>query len=903
MSYDVLIIGGGIAGMESAINLGDMGYKVLVVEKSPSIGGKMILLSKVFPTLDCASCIATPKMAQTAHHPNVDIMVYSEVKEVERKDGGGFRVKVYKKPTYINEDACTGCQHCEFACTVAVPDEFNYGMVSRRAAYIAFPQAIPKKAVIDRQASSPCTYYCPAGIKAHGYISLSRSGKYDEAFGLIAEATPFVGTLGRACFAPCEAKCTRGELEGSVPIRRIKRFLADRYYESHPSPSVELPERKSDKRVAIVGSGPAGLTAAYHLARMGHVVKVFEAEDVIGGLPRTVIPSYRLPEHVLERDVKNVTSLGVDIETGKKITSLNELKKQGFDAVFVAVGASAGKNSGIEGEELDGVYKCIDFLKGAKFGKALDLKGKRVLVVGGGNAAIDPARVALRLGASRVVLEYRRTRDEMPASEQEIRAAEDEGVEFCFLSVPVKFLGENGKLKRVVSQKMELGEPDSSGRRRPIPISGAFFEMEMDLVVMSIGNVPSTSEFSGEVELNSNGTIKVDPETLQSSVPFVFSGGDAVLGPSSIAEACGQGWRAAYYIDRFLKGEPLEAGVFDDRLPVVDAKDVLSRQDRYSVLRPGKVHELSVADRICSFDEVELPMSEEEVEQETRRCLDCGICSECHQCVKACPANAIDFSKRGEELDIEAGAVITSIGFNLFPAQKKALYGYGRFRNVIDAMQMDRLLSPTRPYNTVLRPSDGKVPDSIAFVLCTGSRDHLAGNPICSRVCCMYSLKQAQLLMGALPLADITVYYIDIRAFGKGFEEFYEQARSMGVNLIKGKVSRITPAENDSLVLHYEDIEGDGGIKTAEHDLVVLSVGFLPNVEAAGVFKDSIELEDLGYIREVDEDLNPGVTSIDGVYVAGTSSGPMDIPDTILHAGASVVHAASYIEKLKGSGE
>jgi len=267
MDYDVLIIGGGAAGMESAITLGDMGYSVLLVEKEPTIGGTMILLSKVFPTLDCASCIATPKMAATFHHPNVTTMAYTEVKEITKNAAGTFKVRINQKPTFVNLSQCTGCQKCEEACTVALPDQFNYELVARRAAYIPFAQAIPKKALIERHGTSPCNFACPAGIKAHGYVSLVRTGLFEEAMELILEDVPIPGSLGRACYALCEDECSRMELEGGVSIRQIKRFVADYYYEKYPEPKHKPPEDKLDQEVAVIGSGPAGLSAAYHLAK------------------------------------------------------------------------------------------------------------------------------------------------------------------------------------------------------------------------------------------------------------------------------------------------------------------------------------------------------------------------------------------------------------------------------------------------------------------------------------------------------------------------------------------------------------------------------------------------------------------------------------------------------------
>ena len=335
--YDALVVGSGIAGMESALKLGDMGYKVLLVEKEASVGGRMILLSKVFPTLDCASCISTPKMAASIHHPNVTALTYTEVDGVKRQADGTFKATIRHKPRFVDEAACTGCQLCETACTVAVPDQFNADMVARRAAYITFPQAVPKKAVLERAGTSPCTYTCPAGIKAHGYVSLVRSGEYEKAFQLVLEATPLVGTLGRACYAPCEGDCTRGSLEGTLPIRRLKRFAADQHYASAEGPGVEVPPANG-KKVAVVGSGPAGLTAAWQLARLGYGVKIFEAAPVAGGFLRLAIPAYRLPPEVVEQDISNVTGIGVEIATNSPVTDIGALRRDGFDAVLVATG-------------------------------------------------------------------------------------------------------------------------------------------------------------------------------------------------------------------------------------------------------------------------------------------------------------------------------------------------------------------------------------------------------------------------------------------------------------------------------------------------------------------------------------------------------------------------------------
>ena len=903
MQYDVLVIGGGIAGMETSLTLGDMGYKILLIEKEASIGGKMVLLSKVFPTLDCASCIATPKMAATANHENVTILPYSEVDEIEREDNGHFRVRLHRKPTFIDAAACTGCGQCELVCTVAIPDQFNKDLISRRAAHIAFPQAVPKKAIIDHQGSSPCTYACPAGVKAHGYISLVRAGRYDQAFHLHMEDAPLPGSLSRACYAPCEGKCTRDQVEGSVSIRGIKRFMVDRYYGKHSEPEYGPPDKSSGKAVAVIGSGPAGLTVAYFLAKKGHRVEIFEAASQAGGMLRYGIPPYRLPKSIVDRDIKNITALGVKINTDSLISSIPELKNRGFDAIFVGTGTLEGYSMNLPGENLDNVMDCMRFLRGSATGYINDLSGKKVVIIGGGNSAIDPARTALRLGAEKVSILYRRSRAEMPAHDWEVQAALDEGVKLHELRMPVRFIGNDGHLQAIECLDMTLGMPDDSGRRRPIPISGSEKNVSADIAILSIGLRPATSNFSLQLDLQPNERIQVNRETLATSISGVFAGGDVVSGPSMIIEAIAQGKRAAFYIDRFLAGKELSSEVFDRRLPMVEPQNVLRNVGgNISRRNPIALPQVPLSQRMNNGIELEVEgtMDEEHARYSANRCLDCGGCSECHECVSACPADAVHFEMRRENRDMRVSSVVLATGFELFDPRRKPAYGYGRFPNVIDAMQMDRLLAPTRPYNAVLRPSDGKVPSNIAFALCTGSRDESVGNRLCSQICCMYSLKQAQLAMGALPLADITIYYIDVRAFGKGYEEFYEQAKGMGVYFVKGRIGRIEETADQNLNLFYEDILNGDGIKNAEHDLVVLSVGLLPNTEALSLFSDRrLESETIPFVREIDPHLEPCKTSIDGVFVAGAASAARDIPDSIMHAGAAAAQTAAYLKKVK----
>ena len=275
--------------------------------------------------------------------------------------------------------------------------------------------------------------------------------------------------------------------------------------------------------------------------------------------------------------------------------------------------------------------------------------------------------------------------------------------------------------------------------------------------------------------------------------------------------------------------------------------------------------------------------------------IDIDNCTLCGACEKACPTNCIDFTMETEEMHLHVKTVVIATGFKLFDPENMPRYGYGKFQNILTAQQMERELAPTRPYNTILRPGDGKVPDKIAYVLCVGSRDASVGNPICSQICCMYSIKQAQLLMGALPMADVTIYYINIRSFGKGFEEFYQQAKGMGVNFVKGKIGKISEKENGNLLLRYEDIN-EGKLQEAEHDMVILSTGVLPNTGIEKFFENqTLSLDPFKFVAQSDVLASPAKTSIDGVFVAGTAIGPMDIPDTILSAGAASSEAISYL--------
>ena len=496
----------------------------------------------------------------------------------------------------------------------------------------------------------PCQQGCPAHSDVQGYLALIAMGKYHEAVKLMKEKYILPAVLGRVCPAFCEDECRRNLVDEPLAIRQLKRFAADYDLENGPW-MPEIPP-STGKRVAVVGGGPAGLACAYYLRTMGHEVTIIEAMPQLGGMMRYGIPPYRLPRDVLDKDIKTVIDTGIEVKTntalGRDIT-LNELREK-YDAVFLGIGAWKSRKMRIEGEELEGVMHGIEFLRKVNMGEEVKL-GERVIVVGGGNTAMDVARTALRLGAE-VTVVYRRSRKEMPANPREVEEAEEEGVRFMFLTNPVKIIG-NGKVEEVELIKMKLGEPDASGRRRPIPIEGSEFRVKADNVILAIGQY-CDEEFLRALGIEAKrGKALVDEITLQTNIPGVFAGGDLVLGPSTVIESIATGRRAAIMIDLYLKGklEKAKEVLLD---PSKHIEEVICDEDLYRVLfdlRPynhwkkvtekdyehverkprAKVKLLDPEIRKRNFEEVEPTMDEEMVLTEAQRCMSCG-CMEVFRC-------------------------------------------------------------------------------------------------------------------------------------------------------------------------------------------------------------------------------------------------------------------------------
>ncbi|MEE8391787.1 MAG: FAD-dependent oxidoreductase [Anaerolineae bacterium] len=886
----VLIVGAGIAGMQASLDIANAGYDVTLVEQLPSIGGRMSQLSETFPTLDCAACIMTPRTVEVSHHPHITLMTCTDVTTIEGKVGG-FHVTLEKKPRYVDLESCTGCGECALVCPVEIPSTFNAGLDTHKAIYRQFPQAVPAAFVIDKR-ESPCKNACPAHIPAQGYIALIAEGKFREALEQVRGAgVPFVGTLGRVCDHPCEPICKRGEWDEPVAICALKRFAYDAAVaEDHPEP---IPVEWTEK-VAIVGAGPAGLTAAYELVRRGYQVTVFDALPVAGGMLAVGIPEYRLPREVLKHEVDYICALGVELRLDTPVgrdggPSLEDLRKE-YDAVFLAVGAHGSRRLNVPGEHLPSLLHGASFLRRLNLGQEVQV-GKRVAVIGGGNAAVDAARCALRLGAQ-VQLVYRRSRVEMPAIVSEVEAAEVEGVQLEFLAAPVRVLEEQGRLAGIECVRIKLGEPDASRRRRPVPIAGSEFTLDVDTVIVAVGQSVE-SEGLEEVETEHWGTFVADPVTLQTSLEGVFAGGDAVTGPASAVEAVGAGIQAAESIHRYLRGIDLHAG----RKLHWTAPEEIVVEPAFEVRPAMRKHvaELTPAERTSSFDEVEQGFTPEQAVAEAQRCLACGVCSECMLCVVACERGSVRHDDRPEQVELDVGAIVMATGYNLYGLDNMPEYGGGKVPDVIDALTFERLLSASGPTaGKVYRPSDGEVPREVVFIQCAGSRDPEKHLPYCSKICCMYTAKQAILYRHRVHDGQAYVFYIDIRAAGKRYDEFTQRAmEDENVVYLRGKVSRIFRQNGQVMVWGADTLSGQQ-VQIAA-DLVVVAPALLSRPEIQPLAEMmGLQQDEHGWLLSRDSNMRPVETDRPGIFLAGTGTGPMDIPETVAHASG----AAAQVLKL-----
>jgi len=920
----VMVVGGGIAGMQASLDLADQGFKVYLIEKETAIGGKMAQLDKTFPTNDCAMCTISPKLVEAGRHPNIEILTGSEVVDVTGQ-AGDFSARVKTKPRYISLEDCVACNDCVDVCPVIVPDIFNEGLIQRQAVYKQYPQAVPNAYAITKAGVAPCRDACPAGQRAQGYIALIREGRWEDAYRVIKMDNPFPAICGRICNHRCETACNRGKYDEPINIRALKRFVTDKIYENPREEIAPAEILFPEDRVAIIGAGPCGLTAAQDLIMSGFPVTVFEAMPVAGGMLRLGVPEYRLPNDIIEREVQDIVDLGVNLKLNHRVDDLDKLFEEGYKAVLIAVGAHEGIRLPIPGANFDGVIINTRFLRDVRLGKyesgaeendAPSL-GDRVLVLGGGNVAIDCARTAIRLG-KQVHLACLESRPEMPAHDWEINAAIEEGVKVYPGQSFERILGtEDGKVSGMELMDVASFNFDDSGGLHVEKVPDSKHEIPCDTVIFSVGQRAGLAFIPDDagVGITKNQTIAINPNTLAATKAGVFAAGDSVSGTAFVIESVESGHKVANSITRYLQGEDLEPPPGLD-LPVVDLSDqeLQERASRGEITPQPRVPlpELSIEDRKSCFAEVEIGYDDERAQAEAARCLACGICSECMSCVFACGKDAINHDMVGSETNLDIGAIILAPGYQTYQSELSEEYGFGRFPNVVTSLQYERMLSASGPTGGhVRRPSDETSPKRIAFLQCIGSRDQ--NHDYCSAVCCMYAAKEAIMTIEHARAEERThpgsgdvhcqVFFIDSRAYSKGYEEYYRRAeKKYGVEYTRCRISDVKQnPENNNLFINYSSPYTNQAMPIQEEfDLVVLSVGMEISDSVQDLGRQlGIELDEYGFCHTTLFD--PLQTSRDGLYVAGPFREPKDIPESVMEGSGAAAKAAQVLSPARHS--
>jgi len=535
------------------------------------------------------------------------------------------------------------CHHCDDApCALACPEDaiakdLKTGVVLVDSEKCNGCNAVVGKSGAEKQQTSACKVGCPAHIDVQGFVSLAVRGKFQEALQLIKLVSPFPSICGRVCPHPCESDCKRDQIDKPVAIHAIERFLGDLDLKTKKRYLPEIKARKKEK-VAIVGSGPAGLTCAYYLAQEGYRVTIFEKAKVLGGMLAAGVPSYRLPRNIVDAEIKMIRNMGVTMKAGVEVgkdKTVAQLRQDGFKAFFLAVGAQESVRLGIPGEDLDGIYRGLDYLRQLSLGKPVKL-GERVAVIGGGNVAMDAVRSARRLGSKSAFILYRRGLEEMPSTPEEIKQCREERISIKTLAQPVRFISNNGRVKSIECVKTRLTEPDESGRRKAEPIPGSEFTVKVDAVITALGQESDWCCLTPECActLTGWGTMRIDPLTLQSDDPDIFAGGDAARGPKTVIQAIADGRQAAISIDRYLRGENLRLAR-DMPLKAIEEP----QKGKYDRTARAQMAYLEPKKRVKNFNEVQKGLAKGVTVQEAKRCISCGTC-----CVQICPYDVMQFN-------------------------------------------------------------------------------------------------------------------------------------------------------------------------------------------------------------------------------------------------------------------
>ncbi len=883
----VLVLGGGIGGVQSSLELANRGINVFLVEKEPFLGGKVAQLHSIFPSMENPVQVLTPLLLEAAKHPRISILTNSDVEEIV-KNTDTFQVKLQQRTRFVDVAKCNSCGDCVAACPVSFGDNLNFGATERKAIHQVCSQSVPNTMAIEKKEVAPCQIACPAGVHAQGYIALIAKGKYQEALDLERAHNPLPAICGRVCNHPCEINCRRAEVDQPIAICSLKRFAADWEME-HFVPFPKKVRQTHPEKVAIVGSGPGGLSAAYYLAKMGYGVTIFESLPVPGGMLTGCIPSNRLPRDVINYEIDYIKALGVQLKTGVTVgkdISFAELRRQGFKAFFLAVGAWKGLKLKIEGEDdFEGFLDCITFLKEVNLGKP-QKPGERVLVIGGGNAAIDAARTAHRLGCKDVNIVYRRSRKEMPANEWEIDEAEHEGVKIHYLTSPIRIMGKDGMVTGMQCLRNKLGPPDSSGRRRPVPIKGSEFVVRADVIIPAISQEPDLDFLPKKhgFKISKWNSFEINEDTLQTNQKGVFAGGDCVTGPSTVIEAVAAGQRAAVMIDKYLQKQPLTLNE-----PSIRKAGPLSPKEVKAIGKDprAKMPVLSLKERHQNFREVELGFDEKSALKEAERCLTCGICSECLQCETVCPQNAVDNRMEDTSLELTVGAVVLATG-----SEMKNLDGKGAAAgsNVYSAMEFERLISLSEQDDTFIRRrSDGKIPKKVGFL----QLFHDNGNA--------YSLQAAKMaLIASKKSPELACFVFDEKwasSESPAFSNVSSALQAGRVSIVPSKVKVGANSKSNSISVTWKEKAKN---KKVQLDMLVVAPpinGSPENLQLAKWF--GLKRERSGFLKpsaSADEFFKANKSR---VFCVGSSKEPMDVDRTRMSARAAAAQVLQLFGKKK----
>ena len=678
----ILLVGSGYGALKVAQDLAQSGLPLLWVTKAPHF---LELPSSQESFTEWPADLNfqfRPLYLRITRHPLVRAITHAHVESIE-KGPEGYRVVAVQDPPYVDYDLCTGCGRCMSVCPL---QESSHPPLQRTPPYC------PSRALdLDKRKPAPCRTACPLEVNVQAYMALTAASRFDEALAVIREDNPLPGICGRVCHHPCEEACRRLTVDETVSICSVKRFLADRELTVKPPRFTVADKERRSERVAIIGAGPAGLTAAHFLSQAGFPVTVFEAHKEAGGMLRMGINAFRLPRDILDLEIQAIAAEGVEIRTGAPVSDLRQLFADGFRAVLLCTGAHRDLLLGIPGEDARGVFGALEMLGSIHAGGKTDISG-HVVVIGGGNSAIDAARAAVRLGAAMVTICYRRERGDMPARKAEIREAEEEGVLFEFRVAPVRIATKNGKATGLELIRMKMGSPDESGRRRPNPLQGSEFKIAADRVIVAIGQEPHWRDMGIEDPLTADksGRVLID-HRYYTSQPGVFAAGDVVTGPATVVGSMAQGRQAAARMITYINGN---AGKRDNRptASIASAADYLEIPADEPHLARREMDRRDPAQRRLDFGEVETGFTAAQAVSEAQRCLQCSSCCECRACESACrDIGAIDHARAPRRTTVISPSIIIANEEEITQKgllKEKGVYRVGDFRHTTDIVNV-----------------------------------------------------------------------------------------------------------------------------------------------------------------------------------------------------------------------